>query len=440
MPNAAEVASDLRAWGLSLGVLAVALAGLFFGIGQLPEPWPRVAAALLCTPLVLMVGLMAVGSSMGAPLGLAAWGERQLLALTAWFCPDSGAFLFRWAEASPSLDRARERLRMAAARGSAPALREVGRDYLEGAFGLEARDAALPWLRRAAGLGDAESSYWLGEALRWKQAAGGHSREALDGYQRAARAGFRPAAAWLAQAYAAGDGVPADPAQAEAWAAQAAALPGAEVPAPGLLQRIVDRPSLLAEIESDLDEAAGQVGDLLWPQRWFRRVTWTLVGLVLLLTALVILATPLLLRLCILLGFWLLAASLLLRFHGLAPQRVSRSTRRLEARAGAGDAAACCELGLCYERGHHDLPKDLGAAREWYRRAADKGHPEALLRLADLLSWGVGGPRDVPGARRLLERAAALGLPEAWARLGRLEPGLSGTPAAADEGGRDGAP
>lgn len=438
MPNPAEARSLLRAWVLSLGSLAALLAGLLVAINLLPEPWPKLVAAALCLLLLIATACMLVGTYMDVPFGFSTWAERSLHAWTARFAPDPGAFLYRWAESSSTLDRARERLAMAAERGSAPAMLELGRDLLDGAMGTAARGAALPWLQRASDRGQAEAAYWMGEALRWGMAEPGRPEDAPRFYLIAARAGFRPAAAWLARAYAVGDGVAADPAQAAAWSERAERLPGSDAPGPNLLQRLADRPSRLQELAGEFHTASTQMGEILWPQRWFRTVTWSCTILFLALLLMIVLASPALLAGLVATALGLLLASLGMRLLGYGPQRARRGTRALEARALAGEPAACFELGKCYEGGHPDLPRDPSAAREWYQRAARTGHPEALLRLADLLSWGMGGPKDSAEARRLLERAAALGVPEAQARLGRL--GFSAAPAAADEDGRGGGP
>lgn len=439
MLNAADSGTALRPWVLSLGSAALLLAGLLIAVSLLPDPWPRIVSSLLCAGLLLLAGVLAVGSSMGSPFGFATWGERMLLAWTARFTTDPGAFLHRWAEAAANLDQARERLAMAAERNHVPAMRELGRDLLEGAMGTAARAAAVPWLRRAAERGDAEAAYWLGEALRWGIASVPRAGEAERFYLKAAGAGYRPAMVWLAHAYAIGDGVAADDAQAAQWSQRAKALAGAEAPEPGLLQRIVDRTSRPEAIAGEFLQAAGQIEELLWPQRWFRTVTWTLTVLFLALTALFILTNPLLFRILIAALVGLVGTACVLRLQGLGPQRVSRDTRRLEARALAGEPDACFELGLRFETGHHDLPRDPVAARKYYEIAVRQGHPEALLRLADLLSWGLGGPKDIPEARKLLERAVFMGMPEAHARLQRLAPGLSANPPVADEATVDGA-
>jgi hypothetical protein len=375
---------------------------------------------------------------MAVPFGFSTWAERLLHAWTARFAPDPGGFLFHWAETSPTLLQARERLFMAAERGSAQAMLELGRDYLEGAMGSEARGAALPWLQQAADRGEAEAAYWMAEALRWGLATQGRPDEVVRCYLKAARGGYRPAAAWLARAYAVGDGVEADAAQSAAWSARADQLSGSDTPGPSLLKRLSDRPSRLREIAGEFHAAADQMEEVLWPHRWFRAVTWSCTILFLGMVVLIVFSSPTLLSLLIVMALGLAMAALGMRLMGYGPQRTSRGTRTLETRARAGEPEACFELGRCYECGHPDLPRDAGAARDWYARAAGSGHPEALLRLADLLSWGMGGPKNTAEARRLLERAVAMGVPEAQARLGRL--GLSAAPASADEDPRGGAP
>jgi TPR repeat protein len=432
----------VRPWLLSIGSLTLLFSGLAVAASLLPEPWPRVLSALLCLGLLILLGLIAMASFVGTPLGLATLAESKFITWTARFAPDRGAFLYQLAGASPTLDRARDRLFLAAERGSVPAMRELGRDYLEGAMGSTARAAGLPWLQRAAEQGDVEAAYWLGEAYRWGMNTAGRPEEAHQNYLKAARGGYRPAALWLARAYAMGDGIAADEGQAAAWAQRAAALTGAEEPGSSLLTQMVEGPSRMDVLVADLGKAGGQLEDILWPQRWFRITVWTCTVLFLLLLGVVVLVTPLLVWLLFLAVLGLFAASLYLRLTGLSIRLTSRGTRKLEARAAAGEPAACYELGLWFEEGHADLPRDHGAAREWFRRAALSGHPEALVRLADLLSWGLGGPKDSSEARRLLEQAAAMGMPAAHARLGRLEPGLSPATIRPDEKEKllDGAP
>jgi len=66
------------------------------------------------------------------------------------------------------------------------------------------------------------------------------------------------------------------------------------------------------------------------------------------------------------------------------------------------------------------LPPDPAAARDLYRRAADAGDAFALVALAGMLDAGAGGERDRDGAIRYLRRAADAGAPDADQRLAEL--------------------
>ncbi len=125
--------------------------------------------------------------------------------------------------------------------------------------------------------------------------------------------------------------------------------------------------------------------------------------------------------------------------------------------AAAGDPDAMFNLGQAYKLGRA-LPKDEVQARDWFRRAASKGHRPAQANLgimlfqagekAEAVRWlraaadqdemraqyvlgiaywnGDGAPRSLSLAYAYLTRAAALGLPEATAALvtlaGRVSP------------------
>ncbi len=124
--------------------------------------------------------------------------------------------------------------------------------------------------------------------------------------------------------------------------------------------------------------------------------------------------------------------------------------------ANGGDADAMFNIGQAYKLGR-GVAKDVVVARDWYRRAALKGHlpaqanlgislfqagekPEAIRWLksaADknemraqyvlgVAQWnGDGVLRNLTLAYGYLSRAAALGLPEATTALGTLSPMLS---------------
>ena len=62
----------------------------------------------------------------------------------------------------------------------------------------------------------------------------------------------------------------------------------------------------------------------------------------------------------------------------------------------------------------------LRAAAEWYRKAAENGHVQAMCRLADLMSSGRGVPEDPARALELYRKAAAQGNVDAFCGLARL--------------------
>ncbi len=170
-------------------------------------------------------------------------------------------------------------------------------------------------------------------------------------------------------------------------------------------------------------------------ERWFQATVWCLVVLALALLLLVFVILPawcvwtvattlgpagtdpsLVLALPVALG--LAAASMLFWLW-----RESRSRRRgsrverLMTRAEAGDAKSAFELAQAYRRGAWGLALDGLAARVWFAKAAASGHLPAMLLLAEMLRTGEGGVRDEAASREWLKRAAEGGSPEAARRL-----------------------
>ncbi|XP_054282477.1 uncharacterized protein LOC128999815 isoform X1 [Macrosteles quadrilineatus] len=73
----------------------------------------------------------------------------------------------------------------------------------------------------------------------------------------------------------------------------------------------------------------------------------------------------------------------------------------------------CCELGI-------GTKQDFKQAAEWYKIAADQGHPTATYNLGVFYAHGWGGLNaDIDTARRLFTKAAQLGQPDAIAALER---------------------
>lgn len=67
-----------------------------------------------------------------------------------------------------------------------------------------------------------------------------------------------------------------------------------------------------------------------------------------------------------------------------------------------------------YLRDDPDVPRNLPAAREWYRNAAERNMAEAQYKLAIMLAQGEGGAPDLDQALRWMEQAAAGGYVPAY--------------------------
>ena len=88
-------------------------------------------------------------------------------------------------------------------------------------------------------------------------------------------------------------------------------------------------------------------------------------------------------------------------------------------------AEAECNLGMCYELG---IRIDLEKAFHWYMKAAEKGVPRALFKIADFYDSGKGVVADMGKAAYWYEKAAEKGVPIAQCRLGNLYYHGSGVP------------
>ena len=78
--------------------------------------------------------------------------------------------------------------------------------------------------------------------------------------------------------------------------------------------------------------------------------------------------------------------------------------------AHGGDAKACYDLGLAYERGE-GVPKLEVEAAHWFSRAAERGVLHARLRMGELYLTGRGTERDPEKAFRLFTEVAQAGDP-----------------------------
>ncbi|KAJ3141327.1 hypothetical protein HDU90_007354 [Geranomyces variabilis] len=83
--------------------------------------------------------------------------------------------------------------------------------------------------------------------------------------------------------------------------------------------------------------------------------------------------------------------------------RLASTYYRLAALAGYPPAQ--CNLGVMYAEGQGGLPRDILAAREWFRKSAEGGYPEGMWNLART-AWQCG---DLKDARRWFARAGESG-------------------------------
>jgi Sel1 repeat len=67
-----------------------------------------------------------------------------------------------------------------------------------------------------------------------------------------------------------------------------------------------------------------------------------------------------------------------------APVPKTRTVAEIKAAAEGGEANAQMELGMMYLEGR-GFPRNVAAGREWFKRAAESGHPEGQFKLARLL-------------------------------------------------------
>jgi TPR repeat protein len=109
-------------------------------------------------------------------------------------------------------------------------------------------------------------------------------------------------------------------------------------------------------------------------------------------------------------------------------QPPATSQNELLTRAQTGDSDAQYQLGLLYERGSTDIPKDYSKALEWFRRSAEKGNPKAETALGIAYGHGYGVVEDDRAAFNWFYKAALKGYPAAQHNLATDYRSGRGTP------------
>lgn len=94
-----------------------------------------------------------------------------------------------------------------------------------------------------------------------------------------------------------------------------------------------------------------------------------------------------------------------------------KALERIKANAEKGDAQAQLELGIIYGAGA-GVPRDLGKAAKWHRKAADQGLARAQYQVGLDYSYGQGVKPNETEAMKWFRRAAQQGLVEAEYEMG----------------------
>ncbi len=387
----------------------VSLGALLFGpLLLLPTPLRPVAIAwvlLLALATWYFLAAAVIGAMAGASTPALAFLERWLRGWVARFAPDPEALWLHWASRAHHPALGRRYLDRALALGGRDAPFQEALVFLEGGYGPGGQSAGVEHLRRAAQRGHAEAAFRLAEALRtglgYVVAEPG---EALVWYSRAASLGFGPAADWLARAHADGDGVEADPTKAQAWQARAEQLRPWPPLSRNLLRHDASGSDPLVRLSGEVMAGMEQAADRALVHRAGR---WGLfLVLALLLGAGLYLVGSL---------FWAGSsglhhlplimlvppgAMLVWLAVSLRRDRPSTTRDRLREAAEAGDLEACYRLGLAYRQGDGQRHRDSLSAALWFRKAAEGGHREAMLALAEAYLGGHGVLRDRREAAR----------------------------------------
>ena len=93
------------------------------------------------------------------------------------------------------------------------------------------------------------------------------------------------------------------------------------------------------------------------------------------------------------------------------------SQNQLLTKAQTGDSDAQYQLGLLYERGSTDTPKNYSKAIEWFRRSAERGNPKGENALGIAYAHGYGVVEDEVVGFNWFYKAALKGYPAAQHNL-----------------------
>lgn len=350
--------------------------------------------------------------------------ETGIRALLARFTKNPAAAWLRWGRNAHYVPQGLSYLERAAKLDNAEAHFELGLYFEGGGYGESLKGQAMDYYRSAAVLGHAEATFRMGEMLCGGIGIAADSEAGRTAYRRAAEMGWRTAAEWLAGAFEKGEGMDPDAEMAAFWHRRAEKLESREPSRSALLHLPTESPrNPLSRIANAIADGLDEwMGEAIHGQ-WFKWFFWLIIVPCGLLGILGILGT-----LLAIIGFanvlapaWVTVAflsmgfvvpTLFFFFFWLSTGRGmhwSLMGRRHQAKAERGDPEACFKRGMVFLRGGPETPLDGAEARRWLRRAADGGHVEAMVKLAELLRFGHGGMKDSAQAKAWFDLAAEAG-------------------------------
>lgn len=254
------------------------------------------------------------------------------------------------------------------------AQRTLGNAYRTGNGVPHSDEIAATWFRKAADQGDADAENALGTMYRMGDGVERDRDEALRWYHKAARGGSAAAMFNLGAAYYNGDGVDIDDVTSCAWflLAQEAGYSQAD---DAVSRATSENPAQPVQAAEKIGEMYGKGGEL--PKnpdkalKWYRKASDG--------------GAP---------EGGVNVAGLLINGRNPTPAEFAEARRRCEDAANLNYSPGAYCVAVIYRTGL-GVAKDPAQTAKWLMRAADLGHPKAILQLGEAY-WKADGVKADP--------------------------------------------
>lgn len=266
-------------------------------------------------------------------------------------------------------DEAMQWSRMAAARGSAAAMSDIGGLYQQGSGVPQDYAKAMRWYRQAADKGEPSAQNQVGwlyqQGLGVRQDYG----EAMRWYRRAADGGSKEAENNIGYLYMRGWGIPRDPAEAMRW-----------------WKRSADKGHDVAmyNIGALYENGWGTAQNYVEAMYWYRRAADS--GN----------------RLAMNQIGWMFQAG------AGVDKNYAEAMRWYRMASDHGAPIAMTNIGWLYQNGW-GVQRDYAMALQWYQKAAAGGDADGMNDLGVMLAAGLGVPKDCAAAHEWFLKAATKG-------------------------------